>query len=112
MEMNGVGVIVTGGASGLGGATAKMLADRGAPVANFDLNEEVGKAHAESIGGLFVRVNVSDAASVAAGLAAAEAAHGVDSILVNCAGLPPARKTVGGDKTAHRVGLQWNRTGG
>src|SRR3546814_977975 len=94
MEMNGVGVIVTGGASGLGGATAKMLADRGAKVAIFDLNEEVGKAHAESIGGLFVGVNVSDEASVEAGLAAAEAAHGVARILVNRAGLAPAIKTV------------------
>src|SRR3546814_1414383 len=99
MEMNGVGVIVTGGASGLGGATAKMLADRGAKVAIFDLNEEVGKAHAESIGGLFVRVNVSDEASVEAGLAAAEAAHGVARILVNCAGLAPAIKTVGRDRS-------------
>src|SRR3546814_905064 len=101
MEMNGVGVIVTGGASGLGGATAKMLADRGAKVAIFDLNEEVGKAHAESIGGLFVRVNVSDEASVEAGLAAAEAAHGVARILVNCAGLATAIKTVGRDNTPH-----------
>lgn len=101
MEMNGVGVIVTGGASGLGGATAKMLADKGAKVAIFDLNEEVGKAHAESIGGLFVRVNVSDEASVEAGLAAAEAAHGVARILVNCAGLAPAIKTVGRDNTPH-----------
>src|SRR3546814_9255135 len=70
------------GASGLGGATAKMLADRGAKVASFDLNEEVGKAHAGSIGGLFVRVNVSDEASVEAGLAAAEAAHGVARISI------------------------------
>src|SRR3546814_16141117 len=90
MEMNGVGVIVTGGASGLGGATAKMLADRGAKVAIFDLNEEEGKAHAESIGGLFGRVNVPDEASVEAGLAAAEAAHGVASILVNCADVASA----------------------
>src|SRR3546814_13347214 len=101
MEMNGVGVIVTGGASGLGGATAKMLADRGAKVAIFDLNEEVGKAHAESIGGLFVRVNVSDEASVEAGLAAAEAAHGVDRILVHCAGLAPAIQAVGRHNAPH-----------
>src|SRR3546814_11048009 len=78
-----------------------MLADRGAKVAIFDLNEEVGKAHAESIGGLFVRVNVSDEASVEAGLAAAEAAHGVARILVNCAGLAPAIKTVGRNNAPH-----------
>src|SRR3546814_6974995 len=59
------------------------------------------RSHAESIGGLFVRVNVSDEASVEAGLAAAEAAHGVARILVNCAGLAPAIKTVGRDNTPH-----------
>src|SRR3546814_184023 len=76
---------------------------RGAKVSIFDLNEEVGKAHADSIGGLFVRVNVSDEASVEAGLAAAEAAHGVARILVNCAGLAPAIKTVGRDNTPHTM---------
>src|SRR3546814_10945049 len=78
-----------------------MLAERGTKVAIFELNEEVGKAHAEAMGGLCVRVNVSDEARVEAGLAAAEAAHGVARILVNCAGLAPAIKTVGRDNTPH-----------
>src|SRR3546814_20657085 len=90
MEMNGVGVIVTGGASGLGGATAKMLADRGATVAIFDLKAEVGKAHAESFGGLFARVNLSDETSVEAGLAAPEPANVVARLLTNIADYGPA----------------------
>src|SRR3546814_12261296 len=110
MGIISVGVIVTCGASGLGGATAKMLADRGAKVAIFDLNEEVGKAHAESIGGLFVRVNVSDEASVEAGLAAAEAGQGVAPIWVNCAGLAPAIRTAGRDINPNP--RAFNRTGG
>src|SRR3546814_1139486 len=72
------------------------ISDWSSDVCSSDL-----KAHAESIGGLFVRVNVSDEASVEAGLAAAEAAHGVARILVNCAGLAPAIKTVGRDNTPH-----------
>ena len=96
-----IAAIVTGGASGLGGATAAMLAAHGAKVAIFDLNEEAGRAHAEAIGGTFVQVNVSDEQSVVAGLAAAEAAHGVARILVNCAGVAPAIKTVGKEALPH-----------
>jgi len=55
MEIAGVAVIVTGGASGLGGATARHLAELGAKVTIFDLNEESGRAHAQAIGGRFVR---------------------------------------------------------
>jgi NAD(P)-dependent dehydrogenase (short-subunit alcohol dehydrogenase family) len=101
VDVKGIGAIVTGGASGLGGATAKYLADAGAKVAIFDLNEEVGKAHAEAIGGIFVKVNVADEASVAAGLEQAEAAHGVARVLVNCAGIAPAIKTVGRENKPH-----------
>ncbi|WCT71835.1 SDR family NAD(P)-dependent oxidoreductase [Sphingomonas naphthae] len=101
MDLNGVSAIVTGGASGLGNATAKMLAGAGAKVAIFDLNEKVGRAKAEEIGGLFVSVNVADDASAAAGLDAAEAAHGVARILVNCAGIAPAVKTVGKENAPH-----------
>ncbi len=103
MEVNGVAAIVTGGAQGLGGATAAMLAGAGARVAIFDLNDEAGKAHAERIGGTFVRADVTDEASVEAGLAEAEAAHGVARILVNCAGIAPAIKTVGKDNRPHPI---------
>ena len=101
MELNGLAAIVTGGASGLGGATAQMLAAHGAKVTIFDLNEEAGNAHVGAIGGLFARVNVSDEASVSAGLDAAAAAHGTARILVNCAGVAPAIKTVGKGNVAH-----------
>jgi NAD(P)-dependent dehydrogenase (short-subunit alcohol dehydrogenase family) len=105
MDIKGVAAIVTGGASGLGKATAKMLADAGAKVAIFDLSEEAGRASAAEIGGVFVSVNVADDASVAAGLDAAEAAHGVARLLVNCAGIAPAVKTVGKDNAPHPLDI-------
>ena len=103
MELTNVAAIVTGGASGLGGATAEMLAAGGAKVAIFDLNEELGQAHAAKIGGKFFKVNVADDASAAEGIAAAEAAHGVARVLVNCAGIVAAAKTVGRDATPHAL---------
>lgn len=101
MEINGLAAIVTGGASGLGKATAQMLAAAGAKVTIFDLNREVGEAVASEIGGLFVAVDVTDDASVSAGLDAAEAAHGAARLLVNCAGIAPAVKTVGKENAPH-----------
>jgi NAD(P)-dependent dehydrogenase (short-subunit alcohol dehydrogenase family) len=101
VELKGIAAIVTGGASGLGGATAKMLAQAGAKVTIFDLNEEVGQAHAKDIGASFQKVNVSDEANVAAALDAAAAANGVARILVNCAGIAPAVKTVGRENVPH-----------
>lgn len=101
MELNDLAAVVTGGASGLGGATAAMLAGLGAKVTIFDLNEDVGEAHAAAIGGLFARVDVADEASVAAGLDAAEATHGITRVLVNCAGVAPAIKTVGKENAPH-----------
>lgn len=101
MELNNLTAVVTGGASGLGGATAAMLAGLGVKVTIFDLNEEVGEAHAAAIGGLFARVDVADEESVAAGLDAAEAAHGATRLLVNCAGIAPAIKTVGKENAPH-----------
>lgn len=101
MDIKGLAAIVTGGASGLGKATAKMLAANGAKVTIFDLNEEAGQAAAQEVGGVFVNVNVADDASVAAGLDAAEQAHGVARILVNCAGIAPAIKTIGKENVPH-----------
>lgn len=105
MNIQGIAAIVTGGASGLGGATAKMLAANGAKVTIFDLNDEAGQAMAKEIGGTYVNVNVADDASVAAGLDAAEAAHGVARILVNCAGVAPAIKTVGRENVPHPLDI-------
>jgi len=105
MDVKGIATIVTGGASGLGGATAEMLAAGGAKVAIFDLNEETGQAHAKKIGAKFIKVNVTDDASVTDGIAAAEATHGVARVLVCCAGISAAAKTVGKDSQPHPLDL-------
>ena len=101
MDIHGVGAVVTGGASGLGAATAAMLAEGGANVTVFDLNEELGQAHAAKIGGRFAKVNVTDEQSVADGLDTAAKAHGVTRILVNCAGIILGAKTVGRGSAPH-----------
>ncbi|MEM8663778.1 MAG: SDR family NAD(P)-dependent oxidoreductase [Pseudomonadota bacterium] len=89
-----VAAIVTGGASGLGAATARALSGAGAKVAIFDMTEDAGQAVANEIGGVFAKVDVTDTASVEAGFEAARAAHGVERIVVNCAGIAPVAKTV------------------
>lgn len=93
-DWSGHGAVVTGGASGLGAATARFLADAGLRVTLFDVNDARGEAHAAAIGGQFAHVDVADPASVAAGLARATAAHGTPRVLVNCAGIASAAKTV------------------
>lgn len=94
MNLQDTGAIVTGGASGLGAATARLLASKGAKVALFDLNEELGTKLAAEIGGTFVKVNVVDEASVSNALDEAEAVNGKARILVNCAGIGPPAKAV------------------
>lgn len=94
MQIQSIAAIVTGGASGLGAATAEMLARRGAKVTVFDLNRDLGSQFATSIGGRFAAVDVADDAAVTAALDEAEAAHGIARILVNCAGTGIAAKTV------------------
>ena len=96
--------IVTGGASGLGAATAAKLASDGLKVTVFDLDQDAGHAHAARIGGTFVQVNVSDPVSVSMGLEAAQAAFGPPRVLVNCAGIVDAAKTVSRG-TAHDPAL-------
>jgi NAD(P)-dependent dehydrogenase (short-subunit alcohol dehydrogenase family) len=91
--------VVTGGASGLGAATARALAAKGAKVAIFDLQAEKGEEVAREIGGVFCEVNVTDDASVDAGFEKARAAHGQERILVNCAGTGNAIKTASRSKT-------------
>lgn len=95
MEIKGIAAIVTGGASGLGAATAEMLAAQGAKVALFDMNEEAGNAHAAKIGGLFIKVDVTREEDVKAAVAEAESRHGVARVLVNCAGIVSGARTVG-----------------
>jgi len=84
---SGISAVVTGGASGLGAATARALAAKGAKVAVFDLNAEAGEKIAKEIGGLYAKCDVTSEAAVDAALAQARAAHGQERILVNCAGI-------------------------
>jgi NAD(P)-dependent dehydrogenase (short-subunit alcohol dehydrogenase family) len=100
MDIKGVAAVVTGGASGLGGATAEHLAKAGAKVTIFDLNAELGEAHAKTIGAHFASVDVSNDAAVEAALADAEAVNGKGRILVNCAGIGPPTRLIGRDGSA------------
>ncbi|MDB5694550.1 MAG: 3-hydroxy-2-methylbutyryl-CoA dehydrogenase [Sphingomonas bacterium] len=94
MQLNNtIAAVVTGGASGLGEATARALAARGAKVAIFDLQKDKGEAVAAEIGGVFCEVNVTSDESVDAGFAKARAAHGQERVLVCCAGTGNAVKT-------------------
>lgn len=95
--------VVTGGASGLGEATARALAAKGVKVAIFDLQEEKGLKVASEIGGIFCEVNVTDDASVDAGFAKAREAHGQERILVNCAGTGNAIKTAKRDRNTGEI---------
>lgn len=90
--------VVTGGASGLGAATARALAAKGAKVAIFDMNADKGEALAAEIGGVFCKVNVTSDEDVDAGFAKAREAHGQERILVNCAGIGNAIKTASRSK--------------
>jgi len=94
MDAKGHAAIVTGGASGLGAATARALSATGAQVAIFDLNEAEGRGVAGEIGGLFVPCNVADAESAERAVATAKASHGAARILVTCAGIAPAARIV------------------
>lgn len=98
MKIDGVAAIVTGAASGLGEATAIAIAAKGARVAVFDLNEDLGRAVANRIGGTFVRADVTDEASIEQAFAEARRAHGQERILVNCAGIASGEKTASRDR--------------
>lgn len=95
MKLEGTAVIITGGASGLGAATARGLAAAGAKVAVLDLNMELAEELATEIGGVAIACDVADEASAQAAIAQARAAHGVARVLINCAGIGPAKRIVG-----------------
>ena len=103
MELSGTAAIISGGASGLGEAAARALAAAGATVLVADLNEERGKAVAAETGGEFAKTDVADEASVAAAVTAA-AGHGVPlRVVVNCAGIGWAERTVNRDGSPHSL---------
>jgi len=95
--------VVTGGASGLGAATARALAAEGARVALFDLNAEQGQALAAEIGGLFCQVDVTSEQQVIEAFAKAREAHGQERVLINCAGIGKSFKTAGRDKKTGEI---------
>jgi NAD(P)-dependent dehydrogenase (short-subunit alcohol dehydrogenase family) len=97
MDIAGHAAIVTGGASGLGAATARMLAAAGAKVALLDVNHKAAAEVAIDINGLALACDVTDSASTEQALAKAAADHGVARILINCAGVGPAKRIVGRD---------------
>ncbi len=97
MDINGHAAIVTGAASGLGAETALALARDGAKVALFDVSVDAAREVAAKIGGLAVHCDVVDDASATAAVAAARARHGAARVLVNCAGVGPAKRIVGRD---------------
>ncbi len=98
-----IAAVITGGASGLGAATARRLARHGVKVALFDLSEAAGEALAREIGGVFCPVDVTSDAQVEAGFARARAAHGQERVLVNCAGTGNAVKTASRDKATGEI---------
>jgi NAD(P)-dependent dehydrogenase (short-subunit alcohol dehydrogenase family) len=97
MDIKGHAAVVTGGASGLGAATADELARTGARVACLDVNLDGARAVADRIGGLAVACDVTSAEGAAAALAQARDKHGAARILINCAGVGPAKRIVGRD---------------
>jgi len=97
MQLNGQAAIVTGGASGLGAATAALLAKAGCRVAVLDINKAAAEASAARFGGLGLECDVADPASAEAALATARAVHGMERVLVNCAGIGTAGRIVGRD---------------
>ena len=94
MKLGNVAAIVTGGGSGLGAATARALAARGAKVACLDVNLEGAEKVASEIGGIGLKADVTNEAEAQAAIEKAEGKHGVARILINCAGIGTAARTI------------------
>ena len=97
MDIRGHAAIVTGGASGLGAATARMLAEAGAKVAILDVNQKAAAEVAIDINGIALTCDVTDSAATEKAIASAAADHGTARVLVSCAGVGPAKRIVGRD---------------
>ncbi len=97
MDLKGVSAIVTGGASGLGGATARAMAAAGAKLTIVDVNREAAEAAARELGGIAAVCDVANAEAAEQAFALARAAHGPARVLVNCAGIGTAGRIVGKD---------------
>jgi len=97
MTPHGHAALVTGAGSGLGAATAVKLAKAGAKVALLDIDVEAAREVAEGIGGIAIVCDVASAVAAETAVAAARAVHGAARIVVNCAGIAPARRIIGRD---------------
>lgn len=94
MDIKNTAAVITGGASGMGAATARALATAGAKVALLDINKDNAQKIADEIGGIALECDVTDSASVATALKEAETRHGVARICVNCAGIVHSRRMI------------------
>jgi len=103
MQLQGVSAIVTGGASGLGAATARRLAVAGAHVVVADLQDGLGEEVASEISGTFIHANVTDTVQLQAAVDAATAVGPLRAV-VNCAGIGPPARTVDRDGNPHDLG--------
>ena len=109
MEINGLAAIVTGGGSGLGAETARQLAAKGAKVALLDVNMEGAQAVAAEIGGIAIECDVTSDEGVASAIAQAQEANGVGRIVINAAGIAPAKRIV--DREGKATSLDYFRKG-
>lgn len=100
---NSIAAVITGGASGLGEATARQLAATGVSVTLFDMNAERGEQIARELGGVFCQANVTSDSDIDQAFAKARAAHGQERILVNCAGTGRSVKTASRDKATGAI---------
>ncbi len=104
-DLGGLAAVVTGGASGLGEATVRMLAERGAKVAIFDVNPVAGERIAGEIAGMFVETDVTSSVLVGQSLEKVVAAFGTPRICINCAGIATGAKTIDRDGNPHNPAL-------
>ncbi len=97
MDINGIGAVVTGGASGLGEAAARILANNGANVAILDMSIDRAEIIANDIGAIAIECDVSDAKSVENAFIKAKEKNGLCGLAISCAGIAPATRIVGRD---------------
>src|SRR6202051_3998697 len=99
MQLKDVAVLITGGGSGLGAATAHAMAAKGAKIAVLDQSKENAEKVAAEVKGVALHADVTDEEQVKAGIAKAESSHGIARVLMNCAGIGGSQRIVGDRKS-------------